>query len=122
MAATWWRCRESMANDDVLSVLQTYGTDSGSSNETRASKRPIYGPQASEPPEPPPEESQSTSRNSTSGEYPNIYGPDVYMIPGTKPGGKDEDSYFTINTDLAKAFPTDCAPQPFLTSFSKFQN
>lgn len=109
-----------MTNADVQSVLQTYGTEKPENKEKKVGLKPIYGPKTGGIAEPKPkvEDKEDTTKNSTS-EYPDIYGPEVAMIPGQKDVGTD--SYFKVNTDLAKVFPTEGAPQPYLTDFSKIQ-
>lgn len=119
-AATYFRQRESMSNADVKSALQSYGTETDPKQESKASKRPIYGPSTGGIDEPV-KETESKSKNSKS-DYPTIYGPDVNIVPGTNPkNGEGSESYFTVNTDLKKAFPTDGQPTPYLTDFSKIQ-
>jgi len=59
--------------------------------------------------------------------YPDIYGPDVELVPGTKPRSNKHksddtsDPSYDFNPDLQKAFPTSGPPQPFLNDFSGFQ-
>lgn len=112
------RQRESMSNEDVLSELQKYGTDSTQTKETRVGLQSIYGPKAGPIAKPKVEDSENKSKNGTS-KYPDIYGPDVAMTPGK--GGVGSTSYFKINTDLEKIFPTDGAPEPYLTDLSSIQ-
>ena len=119
--ATWWRNKESMTNADVQSAMQEFGTPDKPPSKKKLGKKPIYGPKAGPVVEKKVEESDSKSKISGSAQYPDIYGPDIGIVPGTKTD-KGDDSYFTINTDLERAFPTDGkAPQPYLTDFSKIQ-
>lgn len=122
--------RENMTNADVQSALQKYGgvNDTESSYKpVGVSDYPIYGPKA-KPPEPSTGPSKGSAEKNDSRIYPDIYGPDVELVPGTKPrGGKHKsddtsDSAYEFNPDLQKAFPTSGPPQPFLTNFSKFQS
>ncbi len=119
--ATYMRNRESMTNEDVLSEIQKHGTEDTKNKESKAVKRPIYGPKAVKGEDKEVEEKEDETKHEKS-EYPHIYGPDTPMIPGTINGGEvGSNSYFQINTDLAKVFPTEGEPQPYLTDFSKIQ-
>lgn len=118
-----------MTNKDVQSALQKYaGTaDTASSYESvGVSEYPIYGPTAKKPePEPKPKPGGDGKDDSRS--YPDIYGPDVELVPGTKPKSNKhksddpDDPTYEFNPDLQKAFPTSGPPQPFLTDFAPFQ-
>lgn len=127
--ATWWRNRESMTNADVQSVMQTFGTTKEPSKTGQPSQTPIKGPRAVPPSEEDIKERESVTKFYKGSSYPNIYGPDIAMAPGTKPGlfenskEKDDmmDSYYMINRDLQSAFPTEGPPQPYLADFSKIQ-
>lgn len=121
---------EFMTNKDLVSALQTHGTpDAKKKHKDEPSEMEIYGPKA-EKVVPPPSGTKPKGSN-TSGTYPDIYGPDVGLTPGTKakkiPSSKHtsdevEDETYDYNPDLQKAFPTEGPPQPFLTDFSKFQH
>jgi hypothetical protein len=122
--------QEHMTNKDVQSALQKYaGTQDKppSYQSVGVSDYPIYGPKA-DPPEP------STERIPGDGGtpydskiYPDIYGPDVELVPGMKPRSKKQssddtsDPTYDFNPDLQKAFPTSGPPQPFLNDFAPFQ-
>jgi hypothetical protein len=122
--------REQMTNKDVQSALQKYAgsTDTSSAHKpTAVSQYHIYGPKAKAPePESEPTPGGGTGKNDSRA-YPDIYGPDVELVPGTKPSsGKHKsddtsDPIYEFNPDLQKAFPTDGPPKPFLTDFSRFQ-
>ena len=129
LAVTYYRQRESMTNADVQSALQKYGgSDTPHSyNSTGVSEYPIYGPTIKRPPVSPTGGSGEGAPKRTTGLYPEIYGPDVEMVPGTKPhnpkhrSDDPDDPAYEYNPDLQKAFPTSGPPQPFLTDFTKFQ-
>lgn len=113
-----------MSNNDVLTALKQYGVDTEDNTKGEKKKKtpsePIYGPKSELSDEPQPDLSNSKNSKAI---YPNIYGPDVPLVPGkkvqTEDGGVEGNDY---NIDLAKAFPrADGAPQPFLTDFSSFQ-
>lgn len=129
LAVSMYRQQEHMTNKDVQSALQKYaGTaDTASKYEsTGVSEYPIYGPKA-RPPEPKPAPGPGGDGRHDSRIYPDIYGPDVELIPGTKPRSNKHksddtsDPIYEFNPDLQKAFPTSGPPQPFLTDFSGFQ-
>jgi uncharacterized membrane protein YgcG len=162
----FYRPRENMTNDQLISTLKQFGNTSSSGT----SENPIYGPSANPPPVP-------TNRGAgggktVAGPYPQIFGPDVTNAPGTSRssgsvlggsdlsggdlsggdlsgggssgggggggngggGGVQRNGYVfsdqpgpqgkthQFNPDLAKAFPVDGPPQPFLTDFSKIQH
>jgi hypothetical protein len=118
-----------MTNIDLVSALQTHGTpDAKKKKKDQPSELEIYGPKA-EKVVPSSSNSKSGADNS-SGTYPDIYGPDIPLVPGTKtkpmPGkhasDNVDDETYDFNPDLQKAFPTEGPPQPFLTDFSKFQH
>ncbi len=124
--------KENMTNADVQSALQKYAGVSETPskyNSAGVSEYPIYGPTAKPPkPEPSGGGRSGRGRRTDGGTYPEIYGPDVELIPGTKPSkpGKHSsddtsDSTYEFNPDLAKAFPTSGPPQPYLTDFSKLE-
>jgi hypothetical protein len=120
--------REYMTNKDVSSMMQHYGDrDKKKSKDDKPSSAPIFGPTAPKPVDPPSGGKGGGGKPAAGGDYPNIYGPDVPMVPGMKPkkpkhesDNLDDDTY-DYNPDLQKAFPTSGPPQPFLTDFSKFQ-
>jgi hypothetical protein len=122
--------RESMTNKDVQSALQKYegASDRPASYETTSvSEYPIYGPKAN-PPEPATERIPGDGGTPYDSKlYPDIYGPDVELIPGTKPKSNKQssddtsDPTYEFNPDLQKAFPTSGPPQPFLNDFTPFQ-
>lgn len=121
---------EYMTNKDLVSALQTHGTpEAKKKSKDEPSELEIYGPKA-EKVLPTKSTSGKSSGSDTSGSYPDIYGPDVPLVPGTKtksmPGkhtsDEVDDETYDFNPDLQKAFPTEGPPQPFLTDFSKFQH
>jgi len=121
---------ESMTNKDLVSALQTHGTpDAKKKAKDQPSELEIYGPKAEKVVPSTPSGTKSNTSNS-SGTYPDIYGPDIPSVPGTKKkaiSGKHtsdevDDETYDFNPDLQKAFPTEGPPQPFLTDFSKFQH
>lgn len=121
--------QEHMTNKDVQSSLQKYAgvPDTASSYESvGVSEYPIYGPKT-RPPEPSPGPGRGGGGKHDSRTYPDIYGPDVELIPGTKPRSNKHksddtsDPSYDFNPDLQKAFPTSGPPQPFLNDFSGFQ-
>jgi hypothetical protein len=121
---------EYMTNKDLVSALQTHGTtDAKKKKKDEPSELEIYGPKA-EKVVPTKSTSGKSSGSDTSGSYPDIYGPDIPLVPGTKtksmPGkhtsDEVDDETYDFNPDLQKAFPTEGPPQPFLTDFSKFQH
>ena len=120
--------RESMTNKDVQTQLKKHegATDRPSTHDTASvSEYPIYGPTATKP-EPSPSPGSGKSNTDTR-PYPDIYGPDVQLVPGMKPRSNKHhsddtsDPTYEFNPDLQKAFPTEGPPQPFLTDFSRFQ-
>jgi hypothetical protein len=113
-----------MSNADVLTALKQYGVDTNEDKKTEDKKKTpselIYGPKGVLSDEPSPNLDEKTDSKAI---YPNIYGPDIPLVPGkkvqTQDGNGDSNDY---NIDLAKAFPrADGPPQPFLTNFSSFQ-
>lgn len=120
-----------MTNDDLLSTLKTFGDKAPAptkkKNPEDLDKVPIYGPRA---PQVAPTTSGKTKLSPTaSGVYPDIYGPEIQAVPGTKPAPSSkpasdnvDDATYEFNPDLQKAFPTDGPAQPFLTDFSKIQH
>ena len=141
----FYRPRENMTNDQLISALSQFGKEgtSPSSNTSSPSAQAIYGPSASPPPVPT-NAGGSGSGKTVAGPYPQIFGPDVTSGPGTTGGSVSSggpvgpgqvasdqglaggcqgpaDQTHEFNPDLAKAFPVDGPPQPFLTDFSKIQ-
>ncbi len=132
VVATYFRQRESMTNADVRSALQKYGGPDPPKKDKSdvVSKTPIYGPKVDEPVPTTKNDSKdpkSKKTTPTQSVYPDIYGPDVELVPGTKPQNpkhvSDDTSgpTYEFNPDLQKAFPTSGPPEPYLTDFSKFQ-
>lgn len=126
MIVSYFRNRESMTNADVQTVVNTYGTSPGPSTKKEITKQPIRGPEVDKSAVEAAKKTKFHPKKPKAANYPEIYGPDLVMPPGTKPFEKTsdesaDDSYFGINPDLKKAFPTDGAPQPYLTDFSKIQ-
>ena len=174
----FYRPRENMTNDQLISALKQFGQDgtSSSSNNLQPSVKPIYGPSANPPPFP--TNTGAGGGRTVGGPYPQIFGPDVTNAPGTMSGsgsgsglggsdlsggaggaggaggvggvgsvggaggfgnggvganGGSPNGYVysdqpgpnnrshEFNPDLAKAFPVDGPPQPFLTDFSQIQ-
>jgi hypothetical protein len=140
--------RENMTNDQLIDTLKTFGEQgtSSSSEKFGQSAKPIYGPNANPPPVPT-NTGGAGGGKTVAGPYPQIFGPDVTNAPGTRsssgsvksgnpvtPGqvASDKalgagcqgpaDNFHEFNPDLAKAFPVDGPPQPFLTDFSKIQH
>ncbi len=126
--------QEMMTNSDLISTLKTFGTGNPPKKPTGPSEVPLYGPRA-EKPEDTPESSAGSARLVTplTGEYPEIFGPDSVLVPGSpnkkksnnpkhaSDGDRTEDAY-DYNPDFAKAFPTSGPPEPYLTDFSKLHH
>ena len=122
---------EGMTNKDLVSALQTHGTpEIKKKKKDEPSELEIYGPKAEKVVPPTSPNGNKSKTTDTSGTYPDIYGPDIPIVPGTKnnsiPGkhasDQVDDETYDFNPDLQKAFPTEGPPQPFLTDFSKFQH
>lgn len=119
--------REHMTNEDVSSMMQHYGDRTHKRKGDAPPSAPIFGPTAPKPVDPSRGGKGRGGKPRRGGDYPNIYGPDVPMVPGMKPHSRKhesdnvEDDTYDYNPDLQKAFPTSGPPQPFLTDFSKFQ-
>ena len=119
-----------MTNSDLISTLKTFGdkgTKPKKKDPSTTNEMPLLGPKA--PAIDPADRKKSGSGGSnTSGVYPEIYGPDIPKVPGTKhTAGKHmsddtSDSTYEFNPDLKNAFPVEGPPQPFLTDFTKFQH
>ena len=120
--------KEHMTNEDLISTLKTFGDKAPpkkKANPADVDQIPIYGPRA--PQVAPADPSKTKLSPTASGVYPDIYGPEITAVPGTKPGSKHasdevEDKTYEFNPDLQKAFPSDGPPQPFLTNFTKIQH
>jgi hypothetical protein len=118
--------REHMTNDDLLKTLSKFGSKKEPTKKGIPSAMPIEGPTVA-PPEPPKKDDPSgtSGKSGASGSYPDIYGPDIPLMPGKKPttakqsSDNTDDDVFSFNPDLQKAFPTEGPPQPFLADFSK---
>ena len=113
--------QERMTNEDLIATLKTFGTQSPPSRTPKQpSEVPIYGPMG-EKPDDTPSSSSGINRLAppASGEYPEIFGPDSVMVPGTT---KKKDSPYDYNPDLERAFPTSGPPEPYLTDFSKLHH
>jgi len=142
----FYRPRENMTNDQLIDTLKTFGEQGTSPSTTKSttgpSKEAIYGPSANPPPVPT-NTGGAGGGKTVAGPYPQIFGPDVTNAPGTINSGNPvaagqvasdkalslevgsqgpADQFHEFNPDLAKAFPVDGPPQPFLTDFSKIQH
>lgn len=128
----FYSSREHMSNKDLLDTLKTFG-DKGTKPKTKdVHQEAIYGPKTSKIEEPKPASSGKGEPHGydDTNVYPDIYGPEITPIPGSKvcKKGKHEsdcsdNEAYQFNPDFAKAFPReDNEPQPFLTDFSKFQH
>jgi len=122
---------EHMTNDDLISTLKTFGDKAPpkkKANPADTDQVPIYGPRA--PQVTPADPSKTKLSPTVSGVYPDIYGPEITAVPGSKPkpashkhtSDEVEDKTYEFNPDLQKAFPSDGPPQPFLTDFAKIQH
>jgi len=116
--------REFMMNKDVVAAMKGFGTEDKSSKKPQHdSYTPIYGPPSGGTDDPKSTPSiNKPSKTKAVGTYPDIFGPEASMVPGTKPNKKSgEDSEPQFNPDFKKPFPKGPdEPQPFLTDFSKF--
>ena len=121
--------REHMTNKDLLDTLKTFG-EKGTPPKTKdVHQEAIYGPRTTKA-EPKPVPGKGKHSDSDGNVYPDIYGPEITPIPGSKACKKGkhesdcvEGDAYQFNPDFAKAFPReDGEPQPFLTDFSKFQH
>jgi len=121
--------KEHMTNEDLISTLKTFGDNAPpkkKANPADTDQVPIYGPRA--PQVTPADPSKTKLSPTASGVYPDIYGPEITAVPGTKPASHKhasdevEDKTYEFNPDLQKAFPSDGPPQPFLTNFTKIQH
>ena len=124
--------RESMTNNDLMDTLKTFGEKGKKSKSKDVHEESIYGPKTSKIEEPKPTAGKGGGKHEEddTNVYPDIYGPEITPIPGSKVSkkGKHEsdnttDDAYQFNPNFAKAFPReDGEPQPFLTDFSKFQH
>ena len=119
-----------MTNKDLLSTLKTFGDKGTKPSKKKQSSEtdglPILGPKAPEI-DPADRKPSGSGGTDTSGVYPDIYGPDIPKIPGSKStkthiSDDTSDDIYQFNPDLQNAFPVEGPPQPFLTDFSKFQH
>jgi hypothetical protein len=142
----FYRPRENMTNDQLIGTLKTFG-EQGSTPSTSKTSGPstkeIYGPGGVPPPVP--TNTGAGGGKTVGGPYPHIFGPDTKNAPGTTSGSVNSgnpvppgqvasdkavstgsqgpaDQFHEFNPELAKAFPVDGPPQPFLTDFSKIQH
>lgn len=121
--------RESMTNKDLLDTLKTFGEKGTKPKSKDVNEEPIYGPKSGGLAEPEPTPG-GKGDHSESNPYPDIYGPEITPIPGSKvcKKGKNEsdcadNEVYQFNPDFDKAFPrAEGEPRPFLTDFSKFQH
>ena len=121
--------RENMTNKDLMDTLKTFG-DKGTKKSKSVNQESIYGPMTTKVEEPKPTSGKGVAEDDDNNVYPDIYGPEITPIPGSKSckKGKHEsdcvsDDAYQFNPDFDKAFPReDNEPQPFLTDFSKFQH
>lgn len=119
-----------MTNKDLLDTLKTFGEKGTKSKSKDVHEEPIYGPKSGGLEEPKPTPGKGKNGENDTNAYPDIYGPEITPIPGSKVSkkGKHEsdnvtDEAYQFNPDFAKAFPREeNEPQPFLTDFSKFQH
>ena len=128
VAIVFFRPREHMTNKDLMDTLKTFG-EKGTKPKKDVHQEAIYGPRTTKVEEPKPSPSSKKGDDDTN-VYPDIYGPEITPIPGSKVSkkGKHEsdnvtDEAYQFNPDFEKAFPREeNEPQPFLTDFSKFQH
>jgi len=125
LVVTMYR-QEHMTNKDLISVLQTHGTQGAAEKkQDTPTQAPIYGPKADKAPMP--TKGDAKGKDDSNGVYPEIYGPEYQGVPGMKQTSSKHSSHDTsdetydYNPDLKKAFPVEGPPQPFLTDFSRFQ-
>lgn len=118
---------EHMTNSDVQKHHDHHAKKSGSWNTNKkdnlTQKKEIRGPTTPEKPkeDPDPDSPDSKPKVPTSGVYPDIYGPEILLVPGHKDHGS-HDSHNPEPYDFVPAaeFPAGPnAPSPFLTDFSK---
>jgi hypothetical protein len=124
-----YKPRENMTNKDLMDTLKTFGEKGTKPKSKDVTQEPIYGPKSGGL-EPTPAPSSKKNGGDDTNTYPDIYGPEITPIPGTKvcKKGKHEsdcadNEAYQFNPDFGNAFPrADGEPQPFLTDFSKFQH
>jgi hypothetical protein len=129
LIVVFYRPRENMTNKDLMDTLKTFGEHGKKSQTKDVHEEPIYGPKTTKIEEPKPTAGKGGKDDDTN-VYPDIYGPEITPIPGSKVSkkGKHEsdnvtDEAYQFNPGFAKAFPREeNEPQPFLTDFSKFQH
>lgn len=122
--------RENMTNKDLLDTLKTFGEKGTKPKSKDVYEEPIYGPRSGGLEEEPKPTSGGKGDHSDTNPYPDIYGPEITPIPGSKAckKGKHEsdcvdNEAYQFNPDFDKAFPREEGePQPFLTDFSQFQH
>jgi hypothetical protein len=119
-----------MTNDDLLDTLKTFGQKGTKSKSKDVHEEPLYGPKSGGlEPTPTPSSKKNNGQDGINS-YPDIYGPEITPIPGSKSCKKGkhtsdcvDDEAYQFNPDFDKAFPrADGEPQPFLTDFSSFQH
>jgi len=133
--------RENMSNEKLLSTLETFGAQGTTKDkDPNLSKNlPLKGPHAP-PIDPADSLKASTKSGNSGGAYPQVFGPDVAITPGTSGNtgtsgtsgtvasgytlsdSPPNDANYEFNPDLKNAFPYSGPPQPFLTDFSKIQH
>lgn len=122
--------RESMTNKDLLDTLKTFGEKGTKPKSKDVHQEPIYGPRTTKAEEPKPTSGKGKNHEDDNNVYPDIYGPEITPIPGSKAckKGKHEsdctdNEAYQFNPDFDHAFPrAEGEPQPFLTDFSQFQH
>lgn len=130
LVVIFYRPRENMTNKDLMDTLKTFGEHSKKKQTKDIHQEAIYGPKTTKVEEPKPSSAKGGKDDDDTNIYPDIYGPEITPIPGSKvcKKGKHEsdcasDDAYQFNPDFAKAFPREeNEPQPFLTDFSKFQH
>lgn len=120
LVATQMNFKERMTNKDVISLMQTYGDQTEQKKKNEPVKSPIYGPSGVVAPVT--ETKKNKTKQQGQGDYPEIYGPDVPLVPGGKSKNSESNDVYDYNPDFQKAFPTSGPPQPFLNNFSAFQS
>ena len=119
-----------MTNDDLLDTLKTFGHKGTKSKSKDVHQEALYGPKTTKIEEPKPSASGKKPGEDDTNVYPDIYGPEITPVPGSKSCKKGkhtsdcvDDEAYQFNPDFDKAFPrADGEPQPFLTDFSSFQH
>jgi hypothetical protein len=115
---------EHMSNKELLNTLE----------QNRSSKEPsqakIYGPKATKlsDSEKKKKDVEEEVDDDTRPKYPDIYGPDVPMLPGTSSqklifsDDPIKSETYDYNPDLKNAFPVEGPPQPYLADFAPFKH